>query len=77
MVGRKVYLPLEKLDKCSVCGRADLKLRWCMSCAEVWWRVLVMLSSAQLTGNFNAFADPLLFDPMSNKGLEITQNQMR
>lgn len=35
MSARKVFLPLEKLDKCSVCGRMDLKLRWCMSCAEV------------------------------------------
>ncbi|KAF8799364.1 hypothetical protein BYT27DRAFT_7120907 [Phlegmacium glaucopus] len=34
MNGRKVFFPLEKLDKCAVCGRTDLKLRWCMSCAE-------------------------------------------
>ncbi|KAF8158005.1 hypothetical protein B0H34DRAFT_438197 [Crassisporium funariophilum] len=32
---RQVYLPLEKISKCSLCGRFDLKLRLCASCAEV------------------------------------------
>ncbi|KAF8956506.1 hypothetical protein BDZ97DRAFT_1851217 [Flammula alnicola] len=36
--GKKIYLPLEKLDKCAVCQRgqdADVKLRWCISCGEI------------------------------------------
>ena len=77
MVGRKVYLPLEKLDKCSVCGRTDLKLRWCMSCAEVWWTSSRGVS-AQLNFHWQnpLCIDPLLLNPMSNKGLEITQDQL-
>lgn len=72
MSKRKVFLPLETLDKCSVCGRTDLKLRWCMSCAEVCGEVFSW-PSAQLTC---VFVDALLLDPMSDKGLEIAQGQM-
>ena len=78
MVGRKVYLPLEKLDKCSICGRTDLKLRWCMSCAEVWLKKFSVMFSVQLNLTLAKihFIDPLLLDPVPNKGLEITQDQM-
>lgn len=71
MSGRKVFLPPKTLDKCTVCGRKDLKLRWCMSCAEVG-----LSRSASALLNFNSFAGPLLLNPMPDKGLESTQGQM-